>query len=114
MQMAEWVPIAGDLGYQGSVLQMHLSLNQELCRILPNVPLIGNVELSDYWFQTGAYTDPLNGPDMRSAAGQAYLYVGPGLRLFICDKIDFGGSVAVPLETQHWGDETRVDFRMRF
>jgi hypothetical protein len=41
--------------------------------------------------------------------------VGPGLRLYICDKIDFGVGTAFALTGDHWEEELiRGEFRWRF
>src|SRR5262249_42314272 len=81
-QIAEWIPIGGDNDFQGSILHWSLSLNQVLCRILPDVPLIGTLELDGHSFQDGAFTDPLRGPFQKSS-DDTYLTLGPGLRLVV-------------------------------
>src|SRR5262249_31088988 len=88
-QLAEWIPIGGDQSYAGSILHYHASVNQVLWRILPDVPLIGTFEFNGYSFQDGQFTDPVLGPFQKSS-GDTYLSLGPGLRLVVCNKIDFG------------------------
>jgi hypothetical protein len=40
---------------------------------------------------------------------------GPGVRLFICDKIDLGVGTAFAFTTDHWAKELiRAEFRWRF
>jgi hypothetical protein len=40
---------------------------------------------------------------------------GPGLRLFICDKIDLGVGSAFAFTGTHWAEELiRAEFRWRF
>ncbi len=113
-QVAEWIPLGGDPDYAGAILHYHFSFNQVLCRILPNVPLIGTMEFSGYSFQDGAYTDPLLGPFQRSS-GDSYLYLGAGLRLFVCDRIDFGVGFEMSLTDQHFADQIyRSEFRFRY
>jgi hypothetical protein len=113
-QLAEWVPLGGDPGYQGSILESHVSLNQTLCHFVPNVPIIGTLEASTWSFQTGAYTDPTRGPFQHSG-GYTYVYAGPGLRTFVCDKIDFGVGTHFALTKQHLDESLlRFEFRWRF
>src|SRR5262249_49932089 len=58
-QLAEWIPLGGDPNYSGAILHYHISLNQVLWRILPDVPLIGTLEFNGYSFQDGQFTDPV-------------------------------------------------------
>jgi hypothetical protein len=113
-QLAEWIPLSGDPRYQGSILQYAMSLNQVLCRPLPDVPIIGTLEYSTWYFQAGAFTDPVFG-SLQKAGHQVYDYVGPGIRMVVCDKIDFGVGSLISLRQVHWGDPTlRAEFRWRF
>ncbi len=113
-QVSEWIPIGGDPNYQGSILHYHTSINQEICRILPDVPLIATGEFYAYSFQDGAYTDPVLGSFQKSS-GYTYAYAGGGLRLFVCDKIDFGFGGSFALSRQHFASQLfRMEFRVRF
>jgi hypothetical protein len=113
-QLAEWIPLSGDPNYQGSILQYAMSINHVLWRPLPDVPIIGTLEYSTWYFQAGAYTDPVFG-SLQRATGQFYHSVGPGIRMVVCDKIDFGIGALVSLRDVHWGDPTiRAEFRWRF
>jgi hypothetical protein len=113
-QVCEWIPLGGDLVYEGAILHYHFSLNQVLCRIVPNVPLVGTVEFSGYSFQDGAYTDPVLGP-YQGSSGFSYLYLGAGLRLFVCDRIDFGVGFQMALTEPHFADQLyRSEFRFRY
>jgi hypothetical protein len=113
-QVAEWIPLGGDTDYAGAVLHYHMSLNQVLCRVLPDVPLIGTVEFNGWSFQDGAFTDPDLGPFQR-AGGFTYLSAGVGLRLFVCDRIDFGVGAAFAVTDPHLqGTLYRSEFRFRF
>jgi hypothetical protein len=113
-QVAEWIPLGGDPDYQGSVLMTKWSVNQVVCRILPDVPLIATAEMNTWSFQDGAYTDPVLGPDQKSS-GTTYVSMGPGLRLVICDKIDFGIGTLFSVTEHHLADQTyRLEFRARF
>jgi hypothetical protein len=113
-QISEWIPIGGDTTYQGSILHYHLSLDQVLWRILPDVPLIGTLEFNGYSFQDGAFTDPVLGPFQKSS-GDTYLSLGPGIRMDICKKIDFGIGTAFAVGDHHGPEQTyRFEFRWRF
>lgn len=112
-QLSEWIPLGGDPDYSGAVLHTHTSLNQVLLRLLPEVPLIGTMELNTWSFQDGAYTDPVLG--FQRAGGFTYLSTGPGLRLFICDKVDFGFHFALAVRDPHFAaQQYRTEFRYRF
>lgn len=112
-QLSEWIPLGGDAAYQGSVLHYHLSLNQELCRILPEMPVIGTAEFVGYSFQDGLYTDPYLGT--LKSSGYTYAYGGLGVRLFVCDKIDIGFGWTHAISQQHFArDLYRTEFRLRF
>ncbi len=112
-QLAEWIPIGGDPSYQGAILHYHLSANQVLWRLLPDVPLIGTFEFNGYSFQAGQFTDPINGPFQQSS-GDTYISVGPGLRLVVCNKIDFGVGTAFAVDHHGPGQWYRTEFRWRF
>ncbi len=113
-QVGEWIPLGGDPSYSGAILRYNFSLNQVLCRILPDVPLLGTLELNGYSFQHGAYTDPVFG-SFQKAGDDGYLYVGAGLRLVVCDKIDIGFATSFAVTDQHFADQIyRTEFRWRF
>jgi hypothetical protein len=113
-QVAEWIPLGGDSDYQGAILHYHVSLNQVLFRVLPDVPLIGTLELNGWMFQDGAYTDPLLGPFQKSS-GEMYVMPAVGIRLFVCDKIDFGFAAAFAVTERHFADQLyRTELRFRF
>jgi hypothetical protein len=113
MQVAEWIPLGGDMDYQGAVIHYHFSLNQVLWRLLPDVPLIGTWEFSGFTFQHGDFTDPFIG-SFQKAAGTSYLSTGPGLRLSVCNRVDFGVGSAFALN--HLGplQVYRSELRIRF
>jgi len=114
-QIAEWIPIGGDPDYQGAVLHCHLSYNHVLWRPVANVPLIGTFESGTWYFQDGAYTSPGRGPYRRSS-GDMYWSMGPGLRLFVCDRVDVGVGSMFPLNSSsHMGSPTlRTEARWRW
>jgi hypothetical protein len=118
-ETAYWIPIGGDNLYQGNVFHAHLSLNRILCRILPDVLLIGTAEINEWSVINGNFTET----DFLNAAGQAIavravasmVSMGPGVRLVICDKIDFGVGSAFAVTGERWAQEqVRAEFRWRF
>jgi hypothetical protein len=112
-QIAEWIPISADAGHAGAILHYHASLNHVLWRWQPSVPIIGTLEANGWSFQDGQYTDPALG--VLPASGETYLSAGPGLRVVVCDKIDFGFGSAFAVTDGHWGEQTiRGEFRWRF
>jgi hypothetical protein len=113
-QVAEWIPLGGDPLYAGAVLHYHASLNQVVARPLHNVELIGNVEFAGWSFQDGAFTDPVIGSFQKSS-GETYLSLGPGVRLVVCNKIDFGIGALFSLTEDHLAQQLiRSEFRVRY
>ncbi len=113
-QVAEWIPLGGDQNYAGSLIHYHTSLNGVLGRIAPNSPLIGTFEFNGWSFQDGAYTDPVLGP-FRKSSGSTYANLGPGLRMVLCDKVDFGVAAAFALTDPHWASSfIRAEFRVLY
>ena len=113
-QVAEWIPIGGDPTYEGDVLHYHFSLNQELYRVTPRVPIIGTLETNCWTFQHGDYTDPVLGSLQRSS-GETYVTTGPGVRLFVCDRVDFGLASQFAVTEKHFAKELYTfEFRMRY
>lgn len=112
-QVAEWIPLGGNQDYEGAILHYHVSYNRVLARPIANVPLVGTVEFNGWSFQDGLYTDPVLGP--QRATGETYLSLGPGLRLVICDKVDFGVAAAFSLTRDHFADTLiRSELRWRY
>lgn len=111
-QFSEWIPIASD-GGSGAVLHYHASLNQVLFRWQPSVPIIGTFEANGWSFQDGTYTDPSG--VQHSASGATYISAGPGFRVVVCDRLDFGVGSAFAVTEGHWGEQSiRSEFRWRF
>ncbi len=90
----------------------------------PGLQLVGTAELNNWWFLGGAYTattylEPSASgtlaPAEVSTRNADVVSAGPGLRLFICEKIDIGAGSAIHLTGNRWADELlRVEFRWRF
>jgi hypothetical protein len=111
-QLAQWIPIGGDPRYQGGVLHYHFSLNDALCRIAPDAPLIGLLEFNGWSFQGGKYTDPFFGT---RGAGGSYFSLGPGLRLALGRRFDCGAAAAFALNDPHWANQLlRVEARVLY
>lgn len=114
MQLAEWIPIGGTQGVQGSILHYHFSLNHVICRPVGDTQLIATLEYNGYSFQSGSFTNPINGA-LVPANSSTYSSIGPGIRFVICDKIDFGFGTAFSVSNQHFADQLyRTEFRWRF
>jgi hypothetical protein len=114
-QLAYRIPIGGDAVYQGPVLHYHLSLNQLLWHCGNDIKLIGVAELNGYEITGGAFTDTVTGLPRSAKQVGDIANIGPGIRLVICDKIDFGIGSAFNFTTSSMGDEwLRVEFRWRF
>ncbi len=120
-ELAYRFPLGGDQAFEGPVFHYHLSLNQLLCHCGHDIQLIGTAEFNGWQFTGGEYTGPgsttANPLDLAvSSSPVAEVFnMGPGMRLVICDKIDFGvagffnvssGSIAKEL--------LEAEFRWRF
>jgi len=113
-QLADRIPLGGNPDYAGAVLQYSMSLNHVLWRPVRDVQLIGTCEFAGLTFLDGAYTDPILGGNQR-AVGASYFSLGPGIRLNICDKMDFGAGSAFALTDQHFANALfRTEFRFRY
>lgn len=114
-QAAYRIPIAGDQDYAGDVFHYHLSLNHVLWRPLTGVQIIGTAELNGWSILDGAYTFPLGAEGLQVDARGTILSAGPGLRVVICDKIDFGVGTAFAATADKWAEQMyRAEFRWRF
>jgi hypothetical protein len=112
-QLAEWIPVGGDVNYAGAVIHYHGSLNQVLYRFTQDSPLIGTFEFGGWTFQNGLYTDPVLGS--LKASGTTYFNLGPGLRMALGNRGDFGTGLAFPVTQHHWADpQVRLEFRIVF
>ncbi|MFI4874372.1 MAG: hypothetical protein ACIALR_03510 [Blastopirellula sp. JB062] len=113
MEVGEWIPIAADPTYGGSLLHWGASLNHTLAYPAPSSPLIGTLELEGWSFQAGAYTNSAG--VATSASGATYVQSAAGVRWFICKSYDVGASCAAGITEEHWADFLfRTDFRVRF
>ena len=78
-----------------------------------DVQLIGTLEFNGYSFQDGNFTDPGKG-QFQAAGGDTYFSVGPGLRLVICDWLDFGLGTAFAMGHHGPNQAYRTEFRIRY
>jgi hypothetical protein len=112
-QVVEWIPLGGDKDYQGAHLRWAASINHIWWQPVKDVKLIGTLEMTGISFQDGLFTDPVLGP--QPLARRTIAHIGPGLRLFFCDTLDFGvgwqhGITGFYLTR----DQIRVEARYRF
>lgn len=119
-QLGEWVPLGGS-NYFGSVLLSKFSLNHQLVEIIPNVPLIGVLEVDGWTFQNGRYTQLFYTQDKqisalsRPANTQSYWNIGPGARVAFGNKADLGMGLLFGMGSQSWGNPiVTVDFRWMY
>jgi hypothetical protein len=117
-QISYWIPIGGDSGYQGNIFHSHFSYNHTLCSPFKGLQLVGTLEAEEWTFLGGDYTDSdftLGGTPVAVNAKGTIFSAGPGLRLFICDKLDIGVGTQFSLTGSHFAGETaRAEFRWRF
>lgn len=110
-QVGYWIPISAP--GSGGVFQTNNSLNHVLCRPLRDVALVGSIESQLYNFTAGQVTVAPN--TLASANNTTYFSVGPGLRLCICDKVDFGFGVQFAVTNPHFADQLyRTELRWRY
>src|SRR5262249_54045801 len=95
-QLAYWCGIGGTAGFEGPVFPYHLSLNHLLCNCGHDIQLIGTCELNGYEIASGSFTDA-NGVIGRASDVGHIVSAGPGLRLSVCNCVDFGIGSAVAL-----------------
>jgi hypothetical protein len=113
MQLAEWIPLGGDPGFEGSIFHFHFSLNQQLCHYGECLNVVGTLEFNGYNFR-GQFTDPTTG-NLVDMAGSTFLSAGPGLRFQFCDRADLGFGMAFGFGNQHGPDQMyRTEFRIRY
>lgn len=112
-----WFPIGGDQAFQGPVFNYQLALNQLLwrCGCAKDIQLIGSAELGGFEIAGGAYTAPITGLPLSAKDVGSIVNVGPGLRLVICNKIDFGAGSQFAITKDRMAAALGVfEFRWRF
>jgi hypothetical protein len=117
-QIAEWIPLGGD-STAGSLLHYHFAVNQVLWRApcCRDMLFVGSVEVNCYSFQAGKFNaiNDLGLVEEFDSSGTTYVYVGPGLRYQLCDRMDIGLGAAFAVSNDHFADQLyRTEFRWRF
>ena len=114
-QFAYGIPLGGDGEFQASVFHMHFSLNHILWCPCPGVQLIGNVEVNEWSVQDGFFTEQAGNVNLGLPARNDFVSAGPGVRLILCDKVDFGIGSQFAITDQHFaGQQLRAEFRLRY
>ena len=115
-QLAQWIPLGGTPGIAGGLLSYNMSFNHVLYWCTPNTPLIGTFELYGGTFQNGGATNPVVTPlglSRIGTGGDTFYNLGPGLRMSVCDRLDYGGAIVWPVTDTHLSDPL-VRLEMRF
>jgi len=111
-QLAYWIPLGGDSQFEGNIFHCHFSCNHKLCEPFPGLLFVGTLELNEWTFINGYYTALAA---FRTPAQGSIVSAGPGVRMFVCNKLDFGVGTAFSCTGSRWAEEMiRVDFRLRF
>jgi hypothetical protein len=114
-QTAYWFAVGGDQAFEGNVFHYQLSLNHLIWNCGHDVQLIATFEAGGYEFNSGAATDPVTGLAITARSIGSIFNVGPGIRLHLCDKIDFGVGTQFAITDDHLAEElVRAEFRIRF
>ncbi len=113
-ELAQWIPIAGDATFSGSVLRYHAALNHQLFKS-PTLLIVGSAEFNGWTMQDGAYTTGIGG-GITPTSGDTILSVGPGVRFIICENWDIGFGAAFAItNNQRWAEQLyRTEMRLRF
>lgn len=108
-------PIGGTSGFQGSLVYGGLAYNHLLWNCGYDIQLIGTVEGNVACASNGLYTDPLTGATLSANGLGAFLNAGPGIRLVLCKKVDFGVGTNFHITSEsQTGHAVRAEFRWRF
>ena len=111
-QLAEWIPLGGTSGFEGSVFHFHASLNQNLCKQGDCFNMVGTIEMNGFSMR-GQYTDFPSGTAI-GLGGRTYLNFGPGLRVQFCENVDFGFGAAFGVNNHGPSQFYRTELRIRF
>lgn len=108
-------PIGGTPGFQGSLVYGGLSYNHLLWNCGHDIELVGSLEGNVACVTNGRYTDPVTGAELPANDLGVFVNAGPGVRLVICRKVDFGVGTSFHLTgDSHIGHLVRAEFRWRF
>lgn len=113
-QIGYWIPIGGSAGVAGGAWFYNNTLNHVLCRPVKDTALIGTLESTGITWNSGGATGAAVGTFVGSR-GVTYFGIGPGLRLSICDKVDFGVGMQFSITDSHFANQLyRTELRWRF
>jgi hypothetical protein len=113
-QIGYWIPIGGTAGVAGGAWFYNNSLNHVLWRPLKDTALIGTFETTGITWNSGGATGAAVGTILNSR-GVTYFGVGPGIRLSVCDRVDFGFGVQFAITNDHLANQLyRTELRWRF
>lgn len=123
-QVSQWVPLGAvppPTGTAGSLLHLHLSLNHVVHEINPDMPIVGTLEYTGYYFQAGG-NQQLNIPSNLNtipysfSSGLSYQYLGPGIRLFAGNRYDagIGSQIALSGDNHFASALIRAELRFRY
>ncbi len=108
-------PIGGTAGIQGSLVYGGLAYNHLLWNCGHDIELIGTLEAHLSCSTNGRYTDPDTGALLRTNDLGSFFNAGPGIRLVLCKKVDFGLGLAFALTDETiLGHLLRAEMRWRF
>jgi Putative MetA-pathway of phenol degradation len=113
-ELAYRFPLGGDGTYEGPVLHYHVAVNQLLWNCGHDIKLVGTLELNGYELLGGSYTSDA-GATLSAKDISGIVSIGPGIRLEMCDRIDFGIGTGFNFTSGSMGDEfVQLEFRWRF
>ncbi len=101
-QVSEWIPLGSTtppVGTAGSLLHAHLSLNHVLHEVNPDIPIIGTLEYSGYYFQAGGNQDVSTIPTGSSSTSSSSSSTTPATNNFYASSSSgssSGTSVTTP------------------
>jgi hypothetical protein len=104
-------------GVQGPLFHYHMSLNRMLweCGADKGIQVVGVLEFGGYEICGGSYTNPANGVLLPARDVGSVFQAGPGIRVNVCNTIDFGVGSQFAITDDNFGDQQiHVDFRWRF
>lgn len=111
-QTSYWIPIGGDPEFESNIWHNHVSWNHVwFCAGV--FELVGTAECNEWTVFNGEFTDQFG--NVHPSGGDTIVSMGPGMRLFMCDKFDLGVGSAFAVTGDRWEKELiSVELRMRF
>jgi hypothetical protein len=114
-EIAYWFPVGGTPTYQGPIFHTHWSLNHLLWNCGKDIQVIGTAEAGHYSIEGGAYTSPITGLPLSAKDVTNIFNLGPGIRLSICNKFDFGAGSYINVSRDRMAEFLgRLEIRYRF